>query len=308
MALGAGVLGAAFWQREPPSGADVNPARKLLPDYGMAGLHNRLSVARGPDRSRNIVVAVEALGGMAAFVRPGEKVLIKVNAAFATPPLLGATSHPEAVSALVKLCRKAGAAGVTVTDNPIHDPASCFAVSGIAKAAEAAGARVILPSADLFESYSVPEARLIRNWPVLLSPLRRVTRVIGLCPVKDHHRSGASMTLKNWYGLLGGRRNIFHQEIHAIILELAMMIRPTLVILDGTQSMMANGPTGGSVSDLAPTETVIAGTDPVAVDSMGAGLLGRSVEQLPYLSMAQRAGLGTTNFHSLNPVQVNADR
>jgi uncharacterized protein (DUF362 family) len=252
------------------------------------------------------MAAVHALGGMAAFVRPGEAVLIKVNAAFATPPLLGATSHPEAVSTVVKLCLEAGAASVTVADNPINDPASCFALSGIAAAAQAAGAQVLLPSADLFEPYSVPEGRLIQSWPVLCIPLRGVQRVIGLAPVKDHHRSGASMTLKNWYGLLGGRRNIFHQQIHTIILELAMMIRPSLVILDGTQSMVNNGPTGGSLADLAPTQTVLAGSDPVAVDSMGAGLLGKTPGQLPHLVMAQRAGLGTTDFKALNPVEVNA--
>jgi uncharacterized protein (DUF362 family) len=94
-----------------------------------------------------------------------------------------------------------------------------------------------------------------------------VDRVIGMAPVKDHHRSGASMTLKNWYGLLGGRRNIFHQDIHTVIQELAMMIRPTVVVLDGTQSMMTNGPTGGSLSDLKPTGTLIVSTDPVAADA-----------------------------------------
>ena len=56
------------------------------------------------------------------------------------------------------------------------------------------------------------------------------------------------MTMKNWYGLLGGRRNIFHQDINTIIAELAMMVKPTLVILDGTQIMMTNGPTGGSIA------------------------------------------------------------
>jgi uncharacterized protein (DUF362 family) len=308
MAMGAGILGATFWDRKPPRPAEAGLAGKLLPDYSPAGKGHRLAVAHGPERGRNIEAVVSALGGMANFVRPGDRVLIKVNAAFATPPLLGATSHPAAVSALVKLCLGAGAASVRVTDNPINDAASCFALSGIEAAARSAGAGVILPAAEGFEPYTVPDARLIRNWPVFLSPLRRAERVIGLCPVKDHHRSGASMTLKNWYGLLGGRRNIFHQQIHRIIFELAMMIRPTLVILDGTQSMVSNGPTGGSLEDLKPTRTVIAGTDPVAVDSMGAGLLGKTPDQLPHLLMAQRAGLGTTDFRTLAPVEVNAER
>ena len=140
----------------------------------------------------------------------------------------------------------------------------------------------------------------------MCGPLRQVDKVIGMAPVKDHHRSGASMTLKNWYGLLGGRRNIFHQQIYAIIAELAQMVRPTLVILDGTWSMVSNGPTGGSLADLKPTHTLIAGTDPVAVDTLGAALLGKTPADLPYLLMAQKAGVGTTDYRSLKPVEMNA--
>ena len=121
----------------------------------------------------------------------------------------------------------------------------------------------------------------------------------------DHHRSGASLTIKNWYGLLGGRRNIFHQQIHRIIAELAMMIKPTLVILDGTQAMMRNGPTGGALEDLKATQTLIAGVDPVAVDTMGATLLGKRPQDLPHLLMAQEAGVGTVDYRSLNPIELN---
>ncbi len=110
------------------------------------------------------------------------------------------------------------------------------------------------------------------------------------------------MTMKNWYGLLGGRRNIFHQDINTIIAELAMMVRPTLVILDGTQVMMTNGPTGGSISDLRRADTLIASCDMVAADSYGCSLLGLKIPDLPYLTKAQEAGAGTTNYQSLKPI------
>jgi uncharacterized protein (DUF362 family) len=110
------------------------------------------------------------------------------------------------------------------------------------------------------------------------------------------------MTMKNFYGLLGGRRNIFHQDINTIIAELAMMVKPTLVILDGTEVMMTNGPTGGSVSDLRWANTMIASTDCVAADSYGCGLLGLQVSDLPYLTKAEQAGAGTTDYQSLKPI------
>ncbi len=297
--LGAGALGFAFWDRQGPSGRQTASAAIPLPDFAIPAMSAKLAMAHGANRRKTIAKVMAPLGGMAAFVRPGDHVLLKVNAAFATPPMLCATTHPDTVAQVTRMCFEAGADRVVVTDNPINDLESCFTLSGIADAARNTGAQLVLPGAERFEPYSVDGARLIQNWPVLTQPLRHVDKVIGLAPVKDHHRSGASMTMKNWYGLLGGRRNIFHQQIHTIITELAMMIRPTLVILDGTMTMMRNGPTGGALDDLKPTETIIAGTDMVAVDSAGAALLGKSVEDLPYLAMAQRAGLGTVDYRSL---------
>lgn len=303
-ALGAGGLAAAFWDPVGPRIKSPKTGNLILPDFSIAAQAGKISVAHGSDRDQNVALAMDALGGMQNFVQAGDKVLIKVNAAFATPPTLGATTHPRLVARVIALCLQAGAGRVMVTDNPINDPASCFELSGIGPAARNAGAEVLLPAQDRFSAYTLPGGRLIRHWPVLSKPLLWADKVIGLAPVKDHHRSGASLTLKNWYGLLGGRRNIFHQQIHTIIMELAMMVKPSLVILDGTQSMMANGPTGGSLDDLKPTHTLIAGTDPVAVDTMGAQLLGKRPEDLTYLALAEKAGAGIVDYQSLKPVNV----
>ncbi len=127
-----------------------------------------------------------------------------------------------------------------------------------------------------------------------------------MAPLKDHHRSGASMIMKNWYGLLGGRRNIFHQDIHGIITELAVMVKPSFVILDATTSMMTNGPTGGSLSDLKNTHTmIVVSTDQVAADAFGASLLGRSLDELPFIGKAEAAGVGTADYNKLNPVMAS---
>ena len=305
MAAATGGLGLTFWDRVGPRAKSPQGNDLVLPEFFTPGRTPQIAIARGFDRYPGVGAAINALGGMKAFIQPGDRVLLKVNAAFATPPALGATTHPEMVSAVVRLCKEAGAGQVMVTDNPINDPASCFELTGIGPAARDAGARVILPGPDQFQPYSLKGGQLIRQWPVLGSPLAMADRLIGLAPVKDHHRSGASMTLKNWYGLLGGRRNLFHQRIHAIIAELAMMIRPSLVILDGTRAMMANGPTGGSLDDLRDTRTIIAGSDQVAVDAVGATLLEKTADDLPHLALAQSAGAGTVDFRSLNPIDVN---
>ena len=194
-----------------------------------------------------------------------------------------------------------------MTDNPINDPQSCFSLTGLAKVAESAGAKIALPTPSAFKPTTLAGAILIKDWPLLIRPFSGVTKLIGLAPVKNHNRSGASLTMKNWYGLLGGRRNVFHQDIHTIIFELARLVRPTLVILDGTTTMMTNGPTGGSLDDLKATNTMIAGTDAVAADAFGATLLGKTAASLPFIGKAAAAGLGTADFELLNPLRDHVD-
>jgi uncharacterized protein (DUF362 family) len=262
-----------------------------------------ISIVKGSNRVATIDKAIELLGGIERFVKPGETVAIKPNVAFATSAMLCATANPELVAEVVRLCYNRGKAKkVIVTDNPINDPASCFTLSGIGKAASSAGAEVVLPKAQFFKHTSLASGKLIKDWPILYEPFEKVDKLIGIAPVKNHHRAGASLTMKNWYGILGGRRNIFHQDINNIIAELAMMVRPTLVILDGTEVMITNGPTGGSISDLKRVNTLIASTDCVAADSCGCGLLDMKVSDLPYLAMAEKGGAGTVDYESLKPL------
>lgn len=299
----AGAIGYLFHDPVGP-GAIIESSSPALPDFSIPDKAGKIAIVTGQDRVKTVNTALQAIGGIESYIRKGDRVLIKVNAAFASPPSLNATTNPELLAEVAKLCYKAGATSVAVTDNSINNPESCFALSGLGEAARASGAKLILPKETLFSNITVPGARFIRNWPVLSAPFQGITKLIGISPVKDHHRSGASMSMKNWYGFIGGRRNIFHQDIHTFIRDLALMIKPTLVVLDGTFTMISNGPTGGSVSDLKATNTMIVSTDQVAADAAGALLLGRKPGELPFIAKAEQAGAGTADFESLSPFRA----
>ena len=309
LTLGACGLGLSLYDPKGPAPSEGQQALASLGDYRLKELASgpgKMAIVRGTDRAVMVELGVKALGGMEAFIGKGDRVLIKVNAAFATPASLGATTHPEVLAAVAGLCSKAGAAQVLVTDNPINNPDSCFEITGLAGAARASGARIIAPRAALFAPLSLPGGKLLQNWPVMAGVFPGVTKVIVVSPVKDHQRAGASMTLKNFYGFLGGRRNVFHQDINGIITELSQMLKPTLCVLDGTVSMITNGPTGGSLSDLKDTGTLVVSTDPVAADAVGVELLGRTLAEVPYILMAEKAGVGQADYHRLNPVLLDA--
>ena len=292
----AGAVSYLLYDRQGPKPGVKDEDLVTLPDFSVPHKDGQvMSVVTGADRVKTVDKAIELLGGIERFVKQGETVAIKPNVAFASSPMLGATASPELIAEVVRLClNKAQAKEVIVTDNPINDPRSCFTLSGIGRAAEQAGAKVILPKDHLFKPTTLEGGKLIKNWPIFFGPFEKAD--------KDHHRAGASMSMKNFYGLLGGRRNIFHQNINTIIAELAMMVKPSLVILDGTEVMLTNGPTGGSLSDLKRTNTLIASTDMVAADSYGCSLLDLTVSDLPYLSLAEKAKAGTTDYQSLKPI------
>ena len=309
LALASGGLGLALYDSKGPALRQSSKALTGLGNFtakAVAAGSGKMAIIRGTDRKVMFEMGIKALGGLESFIQKGDRVLIKVNAAFATPPALGATTNPEILAAVAGHCFKVGAAQVLVTDNPINNPDSCFAITGIAAAAQETGARLITPSASLFSPLSLPGGRLIENWPVMAGALTGVTKVIMVSPVKDHHRAVASMTLKNIYGFLGGRRNVFHQDINGIITELSQLLKPTLCVLDGTVSMISNGPTGGSLADLKETGTMIISTDPVAADAVGVELLGRTLADVPYITMAEKAGAGQADYRLLKPIRLDA--
>jgi uncharacterized protein (DUF362 family) len=145
--------------------------------------------------------------------------------------------------------------------------------------------------------------KLLRTGDVLF-PIVDADRVINIPVVKQHGLSLASMALKNWYGVLGGQRVKLHQNIHLSIIDLAAMVKPTLTVLDATRILLANGPTGGSLSDVKQLDTVAAGTDEVALDAFGATLLGLNPTDVGFIVEGMKAGLGTPRWQSLKTVEL----
>ncbi len=276
-------------------------ATKVLPSFAVESGANAVSmaIARGSDSNLMVRAALGAMGGIERFIQRGDVVLLKPNVAFDRAPLLGATTSPGVLKAVAMLCREAGAKRIIVADNPINQPEGCFFKSGIQAAAAEVGAELMLPRPSSFELIEVG-GEVLGTWEAFYKPFAAADKIIGIAPCKDHNLCSASMTMKNWYGMLGGRRNQFHQHIHGIVSDFPHMVKPTLVVLDATRVLMRNGPTGGSLSDVAAGDTLIVGTDMVAVDTCGYALLGRDAANLEYLHRAAKRGLGTTDWKRLN--------
>ncbi len=301
-AAGAVALGYLAYSDDPVRREESVVHR--LRDFRVepSATHPVLAVVRGTEAEPMVREAVARLGGMERFVHKGERVLIKPNVGWDRQPEQAANTSPEVVGALVRLCREAGASAVWVSDVSLNDPARCFFRSGIQTAAQDAGAEVRLPGANDFVTTDMGGS-LLRVWPVSRF-FHEVDRVINVPIVKHHSLCGCTLAMKNWYGVLGGRRNQLHQDIHTSIVDLAQAVRPTLTVMDAIRVLKRNGPTGGSLGDVAIENTVVAGLDEVAIDAWSLQLLGLTPDRVAYLPMGEARGLGKVDWRSLNWVEA----
>ena len=305
---GSGLAARKLWQPEHFVPGFEEQKGMQLRSYAPAisKVLPSLAIAHGTDHGKTIRAAMDALGGMGRFIEKGDVVMIKPNVAFDRPPALAATTHPDALRAVARLVLECGASKVIVADNPINSPTGCFFKSGLTAVASEMNLDLMYPETDSFAPLQL-QGEILKNWTFFHEPFKKANKVIGLAPCKDHNLCHSSMTMKNWYGLLGGRRNQFHQHIHSIVSDFALMMKPTLVILDGMNVLMSNGPTGGRLSDVKPMNTIVAGTDMVAVDAYGyANLLERDIAELTYIHKAHERGLGNKNWKDTLYKEVQA--
>jgi uncharacterized protein (DUF362 family) len=241
---------------------------------------------------------LENLGGTSRFIRRQDVVVVKPNIAWDRTPEQAANTNPDLVAEVVRQCWSAGAKRVIVTDVSCNEAQRCFHRSGIQAAAQSAGAEVILPDSELFREVDLGGV-VLKTWPVF-KPFLEADKILNLPIAKHHGLTGTTLGMKNWYGILGGQRNRLHQQIHQSLADLAAFMLPTLTIMDCYRVLMRNGPTGGNLEDVALKKTVVASTDPVALDAYVAkAYWDLDPVHLPYLQMAANRGLGTVEFQTL---------
>jgi len=303
----AAAGGLGFWLRSrsshPGQEMTASQVRNFRVDIGND--LPSMAVVTGGTPASLATAALAALGGMQKFVSRGDVVVLKPNIGWDRVPQQAANTNPELVKAVAQLCFEAGAKKVVVTDVSCNDPRRCFLRSGIASAAQSAGATVLLPEERKFRDYRI-NGELLTVWPIY-TPIIEADKIINMPIVKHHNLSRVTMGMKNWYGILGGRRNQLHQNIDLGIADLATFLRPTLTVLDAYRVLTANGPQGGNLNDVKLMKTVVAGVDPIAIDAFGATFLGLTADQIPYITIGHQRGLGNRNYSELQVKHVSLE-
>jgi uncharacterized protein (DUF362 family) len=239
----------------------------------------------------------EAAGGISKFISKGDVVVVKPNISWARRPEMAASTNPYVMEAVIELCQEAGAKKVRIADNTIHDARRCFAFTGAGMVAKNTGADLVFPRSSLMREMKMHGHRL-DIWPVFV-PLVEADKVINLPVAKHHSLSVLTLGMKNWIGGVGGRRNKLHQDIHMTVVDLAQFFKPTVTLIDGIRVMTRNGPSGGSTSDVTEKNTLILSNDPVAADARAALFFERKPEQIGFIRLGQKWGLGTYDLEKM---------
>lgn len=262
-----------------------------------------IAVASAKRPAQLVRAAVDALGGMGKFVKRGQRVLVKPNIGWARKPEQAATTNPEVVAEVVRLCKAAGAREIKVMDHAVDGPDSLvLKMSGIKGPAEKAGARVSMASsAGLYERVSLRRAKALKSTDVLRD-LGRADVFINVPIAKVHNATALTLGCKNLMGAALDRGAWHRSGLDQCIADFVTEFPPDLVILDAVRVLLTNGPKGpGRTEDKG---LVVAGADPVAVDAYGASLFGRSAENIGHLKLAHAMGAGEIDLSRIRVKNV----
>lgn len=319
--VGSAALGRALWDHKGGFGVAEGTGSRQVRDYRVSSSQHEFaelaiarsnqpmrqpgaSVLEGPRLSPEQLVrnAMAAMGGMERFVSRGDVVVIKPNIGWDRMPIHAANTNPDVVGAVVQMAFEAGAKTVRVADGSCNDPNRCFQRSGIWRKAYALGAEVILPAEHRYRTMRL-KGDVLDEWPIFTT-LVDADKVINVPVAKHHNLAKFTAAMKNWYGVLGGRRNRLHQNIDTSIADLATFMRPSLTIIDAVRVLMRNGPQGGNIDDTKEMHTVIASVDQVAADAFACTLIGQHRDNIPYLKMGHERGIGTMFWENLRVMEV----
>ncbi len=237
---------------------------------------------------------LEPLGGIGAFVRPGERVLLKPNLLAAKAPEAAVTTHPAVVKAVAEMLRDAGCR-VMIGDSPgIGGFRKVADKSGISQAALESGAELV----DFDETIEVKGEGTFRRIAIARA-YWEADKIINLPKLKTHEMMTMTCAVKNLFGaVVGAEKPAWHlkagtsrEQFARLLLEIYLLKMPVLNIVDGIVAMEGNGPGSGDPVRLG---ALIAGVNPVAVDVVAGRLAGIPAELLCVEREAARMGLAGT--------------
>jgi len=260
------------------------------------------------DVEQHLREGLAELGGMSAFVKPGQKVLLKVNLLMKKRPEEAVTTHPSVVEAVVHLVQEAGGIPI-IGDSPggpytVSALRAIYARSGLRKVAERTGAILNEDVGQTIIQY--PEGKLVKSLTVTNCVLDADV-IIPLSKLKTHGMMTFTGAVKILFGVIPGLLKAeYHLKMFKVydfadlLVDIATYVKPALSIMDGVVGMEGDGPSAGKPRNIG---ALILSTDPFALDVIATDLIGLKPEKVPTIMAARLRGLTSR----LDELQLKGD-
>jgi uncharacterized protein (DUF362 family)/NAD-dependent dihydropyrimidine dehydrogenase PreA subunit len=249
---------------------------------------------------------IDRMGGMERFVRPGERIVLKVNLLREALPEAAVTTHPSVVAAVGEAVVAAGATSL-IADSPgggyRYTPKTLekiYRTCGMLQAAKQAGIALNWDTTSKPVSYA---AGVLTKHFDIITPVFEADAVFNLCKMKTHLFTVMTGAVKNIFGVIPGlSKPGYHAKMQdsptfaGMLLDLAQYVAPRLNIMDAVWAMEGNGPGAG---DPRRVGLLIGSENPLALDVVAGEIMGIDPSENPVLSEAERRGLAPCRLEDL---------
>jgi uncharacterized protein (DUF362 family) len=259
---------------------------------------SKVAIVKGSKPIESTVKALEMikaeLGEILSTERP---ILIKPNYINAEHPSTGITTDSRVIEGIVKFLKKHGKNNIIIGEGSgWADTFEAFKVAGVDKVAEKWGVKLLDLNKDCFVEVYPPNPLALKKVKVAKTALESL--IISVPKLKLHRLATVTLGIKNMMGSLASKGVMHNGKLNENIADLASALKPSLTVIDGIIAGEGHETSGNPVE----MGLVIAGTDPVAVDAVGAAVMGISPTNVKHLVLAEKKGLGTCHLEKIEVI------
>jgi len=251
----------------------------------------RVAIVKGINPQDMTVEALEMVEAHEAL--PDEKpVLIKPNYINASHPSTGITTDSRVIEGVVKFLKQHGVKEIIIGEGSgFADTFEAFRVARVDALAKRLNVKLVdLNRDDLLEvSPPSPLAGKVRIAKTALE-----STIVSVAKLKPHRMAGVTLSIKNMIGAVTPKGSL-HFHLNRNIVEIASIIKPRIAVIDGIIAGEGYETSGNPVE----MNLIIAGRDPVAVDAVGAAVMGIPPEGVKHLGLAEEKALGTCDLNQI---------
>jgi len=257
---------------------------------------SKVAIVKGTIPVETTVKALEMVRSDVGNVLSTKKpILIKPNYINSKHPSTGITTDSRVVEGIVKFLKERKIEEIIIGEGSgVADTFQAFKVAGIDAVAERWGVRLVDLNRDEFIEVRPPNPLSLKK--VKVAEIALESTIISVPKLKPHRIATVTLSLKNMMGVLASKGSMhMGTSLSENIADLASILRPSISVIDGVIACEGYEMSGNPVE----MNLVIAGTDPVAVDAVGAAVMGVSPTDVKHLLLAEKKGLGTCNLEGI---------